>query len=182
MKRLVKDIVIHCSATPNGKDIRARHIDEMHRQRSFKRDSQAKRNFNPELPSIGYHYVITVDGHIETGRGLEEVGAHVQGRNTGSIGICLIGTDKYKIAQWETLRTCLINLSTIIQGRPHATVSGALNAYKDMGISIKGHRDYSPDLNGDGQITRNEWVKDCPNFDVSAWVRGGMNPVKDNLL
>lgn len=182
MKRLVKDIVIHCSATPNGKDIRAKDIDEMHRQRNFKRDSQARRNFNPELPSIGYHFLITVGGYIETGRGLEEVGAHVQGRNTGSIGICLIGTDKYKIAQWETLRTCLINLSTIIQGKPHATVEGALNAYKDMGISIKGHRDYSPDLNGDGQITRNEWVKDCPNFDVSAWVRGGMNPVKDNLL
>lgn len=180
MKRLVKDIVIHCSATPNGKDIRAKDIDLMHANPKigFKRNSQAKRNFNPEFGSIGYHYVITVDGQIETGRGLEEVGAHVQGRNTGSIGICLIGTDKYSAAQWETLRTCLINLSSIIQGRPHATVSGALNAYKDMGIKILGHRDHSPDLNGDGQITRNEWVKDCPNFDVSAWVRGGMNPIE----
>lgn len=178
MKRLINNIIIHCSATPNGKDIRAKDIDAMHKQRGFKRDSQARRNFNPELSSIGYHLVITVDGYIETGRGLEEVGAHVQGKNTGSIGICMIGTDKYTLAQWETLRTCLINLSSIIQGRPHATVSGALNAYKDMGISIKGHRDYSPDLNGDGQITRNEWVKDCPNFDVSAWVRGGMKPIE----
>lgn len=178
MKRLIKDIVIHCSATPNGKDIRARHIDEMHRQRNFKRDSQARRNFNPELPSIGYHFVITVDGYIETGRGIEEIGAHVQGSNAKSIGICLIGTDKYTPAQWEGLRTCLINLSTIIQGVPHANVEGALNAYKDMGISIKGHRDYSPDLNGDGKITRNEWIKTCPGFDVSAWVKGGMKAIE----
>jgi len=182
MKRKIKNIIIHCSATPNGKDFRARHIDEMHRQRSFKRDSQARRNFNPELGSIGYHFVITVGGYVETGRGLEEVGAHVQGNNTGSIGICMIGTDKYSAAQWETLRTCLINLSTIIQGEPHATVEGALNAYKDMGISIKGHRDYSPDLNGDGQITRNEWIKDCPNFSVAEWINGSMMTIKANLL
>ena len=33
--------------------------------------------------------------------------------------------------------------------------------------SIKGHRDYSPDLNGDGIIQRNEWIKECPCFEVS---------------
>jgi N-acetyl-anhydromuramyl-L-alanine amidase AmpD len=182
MKRKINHIIIHCTATPNGKDIRAKDIDVMHKARGFKRDSQAIRNFNPDLKSIGYHFVITTDGHIETGRGLEEVGAHVQGRNTGSIGICMIGTDKFTAAQWETLRTVIINLSTIIQGKPHATADGALNAFKDMGITIRGHRDYSPDLNGDGQVTRNEWLKICPGFDVSKWIKSGMMPVKECLL
>jgi len=60
---------------------------------------------------IGYHYVILngwltstlfnpkFDGHIETGRPLNddpfvtksEMGAHVKGFNTNSVGICLIG-------------------------------------------------------------------------------------------
>jgi N-acetyl-anhydromuramyl-L-alanine amidase AmpD len=182
MKRKINHIIIHCTATPNGKDIRAKDIDVMHKARGFKRDSQAIRNFNPDLKSIGYHFVITTDGHIETGRGLEEVGAHVQGRNTGSIGICMIGTDKFTAAQWETLRTVIINLSTIIQGKPHATADGALNAFKDMGITIRGHRDYSPDLNGDGQVTRNEWLKICPGFDVTKWIKSGMMPVKECLL
>jgi hypothetical protein len=182
MKRLITDIVIHCSATPNGRDVRAKDIDLMHKARDFKRDSQARRNFNPHLGSIGYHGVICVDGSVETGRGLEEIGAHVAGSNSKSIGICLIGMDKYSLKQWETLRTYIINLSSIIQGIPHATAEGALNAFKDMRISIKGHRDYSPDLNGDGQITRNEWIKDCPNFSVSDWLKGGMMPIEANIL
>jgi N-acetyl-anhydromuramyl-L-alanine amidase AmpD len=182
MKRLIKDIIIHCAATPNGKPFTIADIDSMHKARGFKRDSQAVRNLNSNLRHVGYHFVITTEGHIETGRGLEEIGAHVQGNNSKSIGICMIGTDKYTPAQWEALRTCVINLSTIIQGRPHATAEGALNAYKDMGISIRGHRDFSPDLNGDGQITRNEWLKTCPGFSVTDWIKGGMVQMKASVL
>ncbi len=192
MKRKINHIIIHCAATPNGKDIRAKDIDAMHgqpvykngalvRKHQFQRDTQAARNFNPDLKYIGYHAVITIDGHWETGRALEEVGAHVAGNNTKSIGICMIGTDKFTAAQWETLRTAIINLSSIIQGKPHATADGALNAYKDMGIVIKGHRDYSPDLNGDGQITRNEWLKTCPGFDIASWIKEGMMPMKGSI-
>jgi N-acetyl-anhydromuramyl-L-alanine amidase AmpD len=182
MKRKLNTIVIHCAATPNGKDFRAKDIDAMHKARKFKRDTQAARNFNPELKHIGYHYVITTDGHIEFGRGLEEVGAHVAGNNSKTIGICMIGTDKFTADQWESLRTCIINLSSIIQNKPHATADGALNAFKDMGISIKGHRDYSPDLNGNGIVEQKEWIKTCPGFSVSDWIKGGMMPVKECLL
>ncbi len=181
MKRKITDIIIHCAATPNGRNFRATDIDAMHKARGFKRATQATRNFNPTLKHIGYHYIICVNGDIETGRGLEEVGAHVQGNNSRSIGICLIGLDKYSKAQWESLRTCVINLSSIIQNRPHATAEGAINAYNDMGIKVRGHRDYSPDLNGDGQITRNEWIKDCPNFTVADWIKSGMMPMEANL-
>jgi N-acetyl-anhydromuramyl-L-alanine amidase AmpD len=193
MKRKINHIIIHCAATPNGKNIRAKDIDTMHgapvykngmlvRKHLFQRDTQAARNFNPELKHIGYHYVITTDGHVEFGRGLEEVGAHVAGNNSKTIGICMIGTDKFTAEQWESLRTCIINLSSIIQNKPHATADGALNAFKDMGISIKGHRDYSPDLNGNGIVEQKEWIKTCPGFSVSDWIKSGMMPMKECLL
>jgi N-acetylmuramoyl-L-alanine amidase len=182
MKRKLNAIVIHCAATPNGKDINVAAIDAMHKARGFKRDSQAVRSLNPDLKHIGYHYVIEVDGTIRTGRGIEEVGAHVQGSNSKSIGICLIGTDKFTDAQWTALRTLVIGLAAEISGRDIMHVDSALAAYKDMGISIKGHRDYSPDLNGDGQITRNEWIKICPGFEVASWIKGGMVAVPEATL
>jgi N-acetylmuramoyl-L-alanine amidase len=182
MKRKLNAIVIHCAATPNGKDIKVAAIDAMHKTRGFKRDSQAVRSLNPDLKHIGYHYVIEVDGTIRTGRGIEEVGAHVQGSNSKSIGICLIGTDKFTDAQWTALRTLVIGLAAEISGRDIMHVDSALAAYKDMGISIKGHRDYSPDLNGDGQITRNEWIKICPGFEVASWIKQGMVAVPEATL
>lgn len=182
MKRKINGIIIHCAATPNGKPFTAADINRMHKARKFKRDSQAVRNYNPDLGSIGYHFIIGVDGSIETGRHPEEVGAHVQGSNAKSLGICMIGTDKFTKEQWESLRTCLTNLASIIQGKPHDTHITALLAYKDMGISIKGHRDYSPDLNGNGIIERTEWIKICPGFDVSKWIKGGMMPMEGHIL
>lgn len=178
MKRLVTAIVLHCSATPNGVAFNAADIDAWHKARGFKRDSQARRNFNPNLTSIGYHLVIDSDGKIETGRGLEEIGAHVQGSNARSIGICMVGTDKFSKAQWLALRQTIINLAGTIKGTPIITSDAALDAYKTMGISIKGHRDYSPDLNGDGIIQRTEWTKTCPGFDVASWIKGGMMPIQ----
>ena len=48
------------------------------------------------------------------------------------------------------------------------------------GVRIVGHRDLSPDRNGDGKISRNEWLKDCPCFDVAAWLREiGINQEED---
>lgn len=178
MKRTINAIVIHCAATPNGKAFKAADIDSMHKLRGFKRDSQSCRNFNPTLKAIGYHYVIGIDGVIETGRGLEEIGAHVQGSNAKSIGICLIGTDQFSQAQWMALRACLINTASKILGRIIMTADSMLKSFNDVGISIKGHRDYSPDLNGDGIIQRTEWFKICPGFSVAEWIKGGMMPIQ----
>lgn len=173
MKRTVNAIVIHCAATPNGKTYRIAALDVAHQMRGFKRDSQARRNFNPELRGIGYHFVIEVDGSIQTGRGLEEIGAHVQGSNAKSVGICMVGTDKFTQAQWQALRVCLMQLASQMFGKVIPDVAAALKSFKDAGVSIKGHRDYSPDLNGNGKIERNEWIKICPGFDVDAWMNGG---------
>lgn len=75
--RRINYIVIHCSATPEGYNYRAADIDRWHRERGFKK--------------IGYHFVVDLDGTIENGRSIEEVGAHVKGFNKTSIGICYIG-------------------------------------------------------------------------------------------
>ena len=75
--RKITHIVIHCSATPEGKDFDAADIDRMHKQRGW--------------AGIGYHYVVKLDGTVEMGRPLEKVGAHVAGHNANSVGIVYIG-------------------------------------------------------------------------------------------
>jgi len=182
MKRLINAIVIHCSASPNGSKHTVADIDAMHKVRGFKRDTQAARNFNPELKHVGYHFVITTDGVVHTARGIEEIGAHVQGSNAKSIGVCMIGTDKFTEAQWEALHNCIIGLTSRISGVQVMSPTHCTTLLRDMEISLKGHRDYSPDLNGDGIITRNEWLKICPGFSVKDWIHGGMIEVSGHIL
>ena len=70
-------IIIHCSATREGQDIKAKTIKQWHLQRGF--------------ADIGYHYIIDLDGTIEKGRDESLVGAHCIGKNAISIGICYVG-------------------------------------------------------------------------------------------
>lgn len=145
--RPINLIVVHCSATPDDLDIGAAEIDSMHRRRGF--------------DGIGYHYVIRLDGAIEEGRPLSKVGAHVQGHNANSIGICLVGgldqarnpADTFTSLQFDALRGLLAELKAQFPG-----------------ARICGHRDLSPDLDHDGKVERHEWMKDCPCFDVAEWL------------
>lgn len=75
--RKINKIIIHCAATPEGKDFTVQQIDQWHRQRGFR--------------CIGYHFVIYRDGTVHKGRPIEQVGAHCTGQNANSIGICYIG-------------------------------------------------------------------------------------------
>ena len=76
-KRNIKELIVHCSATPEGKDFTVSQIREWHLQRGFS--------------DIGYHYVVYRDGSIHTGRDESIIGAHCTGHNTNSIGVCYIG-------------------------------------------------------------------------------------------
>ena len=76
MRKITK-IIIHCSATKEGKDYTVADIDRWHRARGFRK--------------IGYHFVIYRDGSIHVGRTKNEIGAHCTGQNAISIGICYIG-------------------------------------------------------------------------------------------
>lgn len=137
-------IVVHCSATKASMDIGVRELDRMHRARGFS--------------CIGYHKVIRRDGSVEDGRPIGTVGAHVEGRNHDSVGVCMVGgvdaggikgEDNFTPAQFDTLEKVLRDLR---QTFGH--------------VLICGHRDLSPDLNHDGKISPNEWMKECPSFSV----------------
>ncbi|MDP8089529.1 MULTISPECIES: N-acetylmuramoyl-L-alanine amidase [Pasteurellaceae] len=159
----ITKIIIHCSATQNGEPLAkrgktaAQRIDDMHRKRGFRRQYPAIKHFNPHLKAIGFD----VDGTLETGRQVGEIGAHAKHHNSNSIGICLVGGitvngknyGRYTKAQWYALSELLQHLQV---QHPKA--------------NILGHRDLSPDLNHDGKITPNEFMKDCPCFDVWEWL------------
>jgi len=141
-------IVVHCSATKATADIGVRDITQWHIQRGF--------------DTVGYHYVIRRNGELETGRPQNAIGAHVRGHNSNSIGICLAGgvdtsnkpENNFTPAQFATLKALLRELE---KRYPQAR--------------ILGHRDLSPDKNGDGKITPNEFIKACPSFDVARWLK-----------
>lgn len=141
--RTMDTIVIHCSATKEDKDYSIEDIKKWHLQRGFK--------------DVGYHFVIKLDGTIEIGRPLDKIGAHVANHNTNTIGICYIGglskNNKAKDTRTEEQKESLLNLITILK---------SFIPIKE----IKGHRDYSKDLNNNGIIESNEFMKDCPCFDV----------------
>lgn len=137
--RKITEIIIHCADTPDGKEFHAADIDRWHKERGWS--------------GIGYHFVICVDGSVEAGRGLDYIGAHAQGYNAASIGVCLIGKSKFTQAQWSSLALLVGNLQRDYSG-----------------CRVFGH--YEVDQHG----------KTCPNFDVPAWVRNGFVPAEKNIL
>ena len=159
-------IVVHCSATPAGKDVRAADIDRMHRAKGWK--------------MIGYNYVIDLDGTIEVGRPLTMDGAHcntagVSGvaYNKHSIGICYVGgiegttNAKGQIVPKLDARGRQIPKDTRTDAQKTAMHKLILDLFHKYPIvEVIGHRDASPDKDGDGIINRYEWIKDCPCFSV----------------
>lgn len=150
--KTIDSIVIHCSATRAGQDVRAADIDKWHKERGFS--------------EIGYHYVIDLDGTVEVGRRLPKDGAHCntaglsgQSYNKHSIGICYVGGLDENGNPADT-RTPEQKLS----------MTNLVNKLCDEYpiTEVIGHRDASPDRNGDGVISRNEWIKQCPCFDVKS--------------
>ena len=75
--RTIKKIILHCSATPENRNVSVDTIREWHTSKGWS--------------DIGYHYVIGLNGDIHKGRPVDRQGAHVRGFNKGSIGICYIG-------------------------------------------------------------------------------------------
>ena len=149
-------IVWHTSATPPSQDIGAAQIQVMHKARGF--------------DDIGYGMVIRRDGRCELGEDLKKRGAHVKGLNSVSVGICMIGgvdedgnaENNYTPEQWAAAKHVYEFFTLLWPDAEHV-----------------GHRDLSPDLNRDGRVQRNEFVKDCPCFSVQQWVENDLRPVDD---
>lgn len=149
-KQNIDAIVIHCTASRAGQDLRAADIDKMHQERGF--------------AMIGYNFVVDLDGTVEDGRPLTRDGAHcntagLSGKsyNKHSIGIVFVGgldengepADTRTPEQKQALADLVYRL---------------INEYPI--VEVIGHRDASPDKNGNGKIERNEWIKQCPCFSV----------------
>lgn len=149
--RKIDSIIIHCSATKVGQDFTAADIDRWHRERGFN--------------GIGYHYVVCLDGRLERGRDISLMGAHCKGWNEHSIGICYIGG----------LDTNGHPADTRTNAQKRVLYQLVMDLQKEYGIlQVLGHRDTSPDLNGDGVIEADEYVKACPCFDVKEFLKSGM--------
>lgn len=147
----IKRIVVHCTATREGQSVNAATIRQWHLKQGWS--------------DIGYHYVILLDGRVEKGRADNLVGSHVKGWNTGSLAIVYVGgLDKDGKAK---------DTRTMAQKKAMKDLIAKLAAQHKV-TRIVGHRDLSPDKDGDGVVEKHEWLKDCPCFDVPAWVKQGM--------
>ena len=130
-RRRINEIIVHCTATPEGRDYTVADIRQMHKAQGW--------------VDIGYHYLIYRDGSIHEGRNVDMAGAHCQGHNAQSIGVCYVGgvardgktpKDTRTQAQKDALIHLLMQLVCLY---PDAT--------------IRGHRDFA--------------AKACPSFDAT---------------
>ncbi len=76
--RRITEVIVHCSATPAGRDVTAADMRRWHKE---------ERGF----ADIGYHFVVRLDGKVECGRPLDVAGAHCRGHNSRSVGVCYVG-------------------------------------------------------------------------------------------
>lgn len=129
--RTITEIIVHCTATPAGRPVSVADVDGWHRQQG--------------LSSIGYHYLVGLDGTVECGRSESVVGAHCRGHNARSIGVCYVGGCDARMQPADTRtpaqRQSLARLLKELRGRYPQAV-------------IHSHRDFS--------------AKACPSFDATA--------------
>lgn len=139
--RTIKYIAVHCTASHQSMTIEG-----------LKQEFKRKGWVNP-----GYHYVISPDGKITQLLDENEVSNGVKGFNSVSINVAYIGgidrTGKPIDNRTDAQKASLRSLLKLLHKKYPTSV-------------IQGHRDFSPDLNKDGKITPNEWMKACPCFNA----------------
>lgn len=145
--RKINRIVVHCSASSiqlKAKDIVNYHL------RPKSRGGRGWRN-------PGYHFIVEADGTVVNTLNVSKISNGAKGYNADSVHVCYVGgidstnspADTRTPTQKESLRRLLIELR------------------EKLGpIPIVGHRDLSPDSNGNGKIEPFEWIKACPCFDA----------------
>lgn len=75
--RTIDEIIIHCTATPEGREVTVEELRRWHRAKGW--------------ADVGYHYIIYLDGTVHEGRPVWQSGAHTTGHNAHSIGVCYVG-------------------------------------------------------------------------------------------
>lgn len=140
-------LTIHCAATPEGRVHTAAEISAWDTKK---------------FGQVSYHHVVELDGKVTRTLRDDQKGAHVGDNNTGNIGICYVGGVD-KAGKPKDTRTA----------EQKAALEQLVRHYLALypSIIIRGHRDWSKDLNGNGKIDSYEWMKSCPSFEVSTWLR-----------
>lgn len=118
--REINKIIVHCTATPEGRKVSVEEIDSWHKQRGWSQ--------------IGYHYVVQLDGTINPGRPITITGAHVKGHNKGSIGITYVGGCDADMNPKDTRTDAQIDSLEYLVGYLCASYPGA---------EVYGHCDFS---------------------------------------
>ena len=141
--RKIKYIAVHCTAGSPKSTVRDLELE-------FKRKG---------WKAPGYHYVITEDGKIHQLLDTEKVSNGVKGYNSVTVNIAYTGgMDGVDNRTDEQKKSLIILLKLLRKRYPDAV--------------IQGHRDFSPDLNGNGKIEKSEWIKMCPSFDAKTEYKG----------
>ena len=145
VKRNITLIVVHCTAPRVDVDFTQKDLLRCHRARG--------------MTCVGYHFYIRKDGYIWSTRPLEQVGAHARGHNQDSIGIAYEGgLDEQGLPADTRTQQQKFSMRALIR-----------TLKKDFSITrVCGHRDLSPDKNGNGVVEPSEWLKQCPCFDVAT--------------
>lgn len=138
-KRRIDLILVHCTATAEGKGFTVEDIRRWHTTPKPKGNGWS---------DIGYHYVIYRDGTIHEGRSVDVSGAHCEGWNAHSIGVVYVGGCEKdgktpKDTRTDEQKASLLSLMMELR-----------KLYPDARIA--GHRDY--DKKG----------KKCPSFDAKT--------------
>ena len=143
--RPIHRIVIHCTATSKTATVDAIQ-------------NYWKKNLGWKNP--GYHYIIGIHGERHILQHLSKTTNGVKGYNWDSVHISWIGgaakTDTPTQAQWDQLLKLVTELRS-------ESILGP--------VPVVGHRDLSPDKDGDGVVEPHEWLKRCPSFDVAEWLK-----------
>ena len=144
MRKKIK-VCIHCSATPEGSRLTFNQCKRMHKKKGWR--------------DIGYNVYIEIDGTIHFGRPFGSSLAHASGFNTGYLAMCYEGGLDHNCKPKDTRTSAQKQSMLVIK-----LLWGKMFIITEW----MGHRDLSPDLNNDGKITKNEWLKNCPCFDVKS--------------
>ena len=118
--RTINEIIIHCTATPEGREVTVEELRRWHRAKGW--------------ADVGYHYVIYLDGSVHEGRPVWQSGAHTSGHNAHSIGVCYVGGCDAKMQPKDT-RTALQKASML------NLLKKLLTLYP--GATLHGHREYA---------------------------------------
>lgn len=134
--RAIDEIIIHCTATAEGRDVSVEEITRWHKEQGY--------------AAIGYHYVVSLDGKVYPGRGEHRIGAHCLGHNASSIGVVYVGgltkSGKHKDTRTPAQKKALLSLLRELREKyPKASIHGhneysnkacpcfdAYNEYKDL--------------------------------------------------